>query len=135
MLQVLGGQVQHLAKAWEAQQKYSGMKRMTKAEINSMGPVFSPFDPSMRSVVGTLSMANPTKPTDVSAAGTGKRQTLNGNPGGAGSLTGVDGAASVLTLSNDYNGKVHCVRHHRHPLPLPLPPSRIHPPAGLDEPM
>lgn len=75
-MQVLGGRVDTLAEAWEAQQKYSGLKRMTKAEISSMGPVFSLFDPTTKTqpVKGNFSMDIQTHPAEVNAASTGKRQ-------------------------------------------------------------
>eukprot|EP00892_Ulva_mutabilis_P003008 jgi/Ulvmu1/12708/UM095_0012.1 len=71
-IQVLGGRVDNLADAWEAQQNYTRVKRMNKVEINSMGPVFCPFDPSKKKqlVKGQFSMAFPAA-VSSSPSGTG----------------------------------------------------------------
>lgn len=44
--EVLGGKVQHLVDAWEAQAKYGGLVRVSRRSIANMGPAFSLFDPT-----------------------------------------------------------------------------------------
>lgn len=97
-----------IVEAWEAQLKYSCVKRITKAEINSVGPVFSQFDPTMttQSVKGNFSLAIRCDPPESLAVETGKRQHLSKSYQGATNDTSCASGVHARTDSSLSCGKL-----------------------------